>query len=268
MLANIFGAGDDPAGLSKMRRADPDALANFSAFVSDYAITPAFSLIPVFDGRALPEDPLRAMLSGDFAKVNILLGFNRDEGSLFVPENIDEGGYKSIVLRLFGGEEGAKVLGRFQESGRSAAYQRARRIFAYGAFSVGTKRFADIAAKAGANVYLYKFNYVSPANERNGLGAIHSGELPFVFGNLGSGYFSETGAAAQKLMAEMHTRWANFIKHGDPNIGDAPPTGVTWPKYDVGKANALSFNKKIAAGMIEDRENLDYIADLWFGALD
>jgi para-nitrobenzyl esterase len=263
MLADIFGAADDADGLEKMRRADADVLAYFSVFIPDQTTTPAFFLTPVFDGGAIPEDPLGAVSSGAFAKVNLLLGFNNDEGSLFVPEKTGESGYKTLTMRAFGGEKGLRILERFRVDAEHTALQRARQTLAYGVFTAGIKRFADIIADAGGKVYMYKFNYDAPDNRRNGLGAAHAMELPFVFNN-GTGGASSDRASA-KLADEMHTRWANFIKTGDVNVGDPLPSDVQWPKYDSKDTGVLYLDEKITAGPLVDRENIDYAADLLFG---
>jgi para-nitrobenzyl esterase len=262
MLAEVFGAGDDAEGLEKMRMADAGALAGFSAFVPDQTITPAFFLTPVFDGRVLPEEPLKALSSGDFSDLNLLLGYNADEGSIFVPEGSDGSVYNMLVMRVFGDGKFPRVLERFGVDARHTALQRARQITAYGAFIAGTRRFADIVAGAGGDVYLYTFNYVSPRNGQNGLGAAHAAELPFVFNNLASDRLS--GPEAEKLAAEMHTRWANFIKNGDPNAGETLPSGVTWPKYDARQARVLFLDREITSGPLADSDNIDYIRDLMF----
>jgi para-nitrobenzyl esterase len=265
-LAAIFGASDDAEGLAKMREADPDMLAYLNIFNTNPSTLPAFFLTPVFDGKAIPKDPLGAMSSGNFAKVNFLLGFNNDEGSLFVGGEIGESFYKMLTILTFGEEKGLRVFERFGADARNTPLQRARQTAAYGIFSAGMKRFADIAADAdaGAGVYLYKFKYVSPGDGRKGLGATHAAELPFVFNTLESGGLS--GSEAEKLADEMHTRWANFIKTGDPNVGETPPGGVKWPKYNSKEAEVLYLDKKITSGPLEDRENIDCVADLMFGA--
>jgi para-nitrobenzyl esterase len=262
-MAEVFGALDDADGLAKMRKADPAVLAYFDMFNASPSTIPAFFLTPVFDGKVIPTNPLGAMTSGNFAKVNLLLGFNNDEGSMFVPEQANEEIYKTLTILTFGGEKGLHVLDRFKTDARHTPLQRARQTVAYGIFSAGMKRFADIAAEAGAGVYLYKFKYVAPEDGRKGLGATHAAELPFVFDTLASGGLS--GPEAEKLAGEMHTRWANFIKSGDPNVGGGPlPSGVKWPKYDPKEAEVLYLDEKITSGPLEDKENIDYIADLTF----
>ena len=260
MLSDIFGAGDDADGLAKMRKADAEILARLCAFTIEQTMTPMFFLTPVFDGRVIPEDPLVALPSG----VNLLMGFNGDEGSLFVPDCTDEAGYKMLAARVFGAEKALQVLDRFRVDARNPALRRARQVFAYGVFSAGMKRLADAAADAGDTVYMYKFGYVSPDNERNGLGAIHTAELPFAFNTLDSTRLS--GPDAENLALETHTRWVNFIKNGDPNVGSAVPSGVKWPRYDTKKTEVLYLDKNISSGPLDDKKNIDYIADLALGA--
>ncbi|MDR2006779.1 MAG: carboxylesterase family protein, partial [Acidaminococcales bacterium] len=180
VLADIFAAGDNADGLREMRKADAETLTHLSFFTADQTAIPFF-LTPAFDGRVVPESPLAALAASELAGVNFLLGFNNDEGSLFVPDGTGDGACKALIARIFGGRNMPRVLDRFKVDAQNTYLKRTRQILTYGVFSAGTKRFADIAAAAGGNVYLYKFNYVSPGNGRSGLGAAHTAELPFVF---------------------------------------------------------------------------------------
>jgi para-nitrobenzyl esterase len=263
MLASIFGAADNAEGLAQMQKADAEVLTRFSAFMAQQTMNPAFFLTPVFDGKVIPVDPLLAMSSGNFAPVSLMLGFNHDEGSMFVPADTDEGAYKMLVMRMLTGDKGLRFLERFGKNQAVPAWQRARQAVAYGVFSAGSKRFADLAVRAGHKVYLYKFNYVSPANRDSGLGAAHSAELSLVFNNLEGADLSAPEAG--QLAAEMNTRWANFIKTGDPNLGERLPSQVIWPPYEAKNPRLLLLDGKVIAGPLPDRENIDYVADLIFG---
>jgi para-nitrobenzyl esterase len=262
VLSSIFEAGDDADGLTKMRKAEAEVLARLCPMGNDQTLTPPFLLAPVFDGKVIPKSPLDAIASG-VVGVNFLVGFNNDEGSLFVSDDADESKWKTQITLMFGGEKALQVLDRFKIGAQDAPLESARQVVAYGIFSAGMKRFADIAADTGGNVYMYKFKYVFPDNERNGLGAAHASEMPFVFNTLSRGGLS--GSEAEILADEMHTRWANFIKTGDPNVGDLPLSGVKWPKYDPKEAKVLYLDKKITSEVLEDKENIDFIANLVFG---
>jgi para-nitrobenzyl esterase len=263
MLADVFGASDDSAGLARMQKADASVLSHFSAFVPQQTVSPAFFLTPVFDDQVIPAQPLETMTAGKFTPVNLLLGFNHDEGSLFVPQDIDEGEYKSLVMRMLHGDQGLRFLQYMEKFQAMPPGQRARQALAYAVFSAGSKRFADLADRAGCPVYMYKFSYVSPDNQKNGLGAAHSMELPFVFNNLS--VEDQAAPGAGRLSAEIHTRWVNFIKSGDPNVGDSLPSQVTWPRYEAENPQVLLLDSKISAEPLPDRENIDYTADLIFG---
>jgi carboxylesterase type B len=56
-----------------------------------------------------------------------------------------------------------------------------------------------------------------------------------------------SGRDAGKLAAAMHTLWANFIRNGDPNVGEALPGEAPWPKYDTRKTEVLFLGEKITA---------------------
>jgi para-nitrobenzyl esterase len=270
MLADIFGAGDDENGLARMRRANAETMANLSAFTMDQTMPSAFFLTPVFDGKVIPKNPAAELSSGNFNRVNILIGFNGDEGSIFVPDGTDEGEYMAMAARILGYEKSRVALARFGVDARDAqknATQRARQVTAYGIFSASAKRYADLAAKAGVDVYMYKFKTVTPDDRKNGFGARHAAELPFVFDTLGTlGTSGLRGTEYEKTAEEMHTRWANFIKNGDPNIGEPTPSGVKWPKYDPAKADAIYFDRKIASGALEDLENIEFMISLIYGS--
>jgi para-nitrobenzyl esterase len=263
VLSNIFEADDSSDGLAKMRKADPEALAYLGYFAPDQTTT-QFFLAPAFDGNVLPKSRGEgASAISKLAGVNFLLGFNNDEGSLLVPENADDGGYKALIVRVFGGPKALQVFDRFKVDAQNTYMQRTRQIVAYGIFSAGMKRLADIAADAGSNVYMYKFKYVSPGNETYGLGAAHASEMPFVFNNLAA--MGLSGSEAEVLAEETHKRWVNFIKTGDPNVGESTTSGVTWPKYDSKETKVLYLDKKITSEALEDKENIDFIADLVIG---
>jgi len=65
------------------------------------------------------------------------------------------------------------------------------------------------------------------------VGARHSWELQFVFGNL----VQATGPADRALSDQVMAYWTNFAKTGNPNGGALP----NWPKHDAAGAAYLEF---------------------------
>ena len=80
--------------------------------------------------------------------------------------------------------------------------------------------------------YEYEFDHAIPGQESKG--AVHSSDLPFVFGS-----FPRTGNLAgnsgdldYKISDLMETYWTNFAKTGDPNSSGLP----NWPQFGESKA--------------------------------
>jgi carboxylesterase type B len=74
-----------------------------------------------------------------------------------------------------------------------------------------------------------------------------------------------SGKEQEKLAEEMHTRWINFIKNGDPNIGIKPPTDTVWPQYDPAKVEVIVFDDNVTTGTLSDQENLDFAINVLYG---
>ncbi|WP_446742129.1 carboxylesterase/lipase family protein [Silvibacterium acidisoli] len=97
---------------------------------------------------------------------------------------------------------------------------------------------AQWQTKVQKKVYRYQFEHAIPGQEAKG--AMHSGELPYVFG-----YYPKTGNISGQFNATddhisdvIETYWTNFAKTGNPN-GD---NGVPWPEF--GKRGAtLHFHQ-------------------------
>ncbi|MDR1827233.1 MAG: carboxylesterase family protein [Methylobacteriaceae bacterium] len=268
-LANVFGAADNEAGLAKLRAADAETLASLNADLSfNFAtVGPQWLLMPFFDDKVLPRNPRDALSKGKFNKADLLFGYNADEGASFVPL-ADELAYKGTITRQLGYENLAGVVSRYPVDAQHPALARTREILALSMFSAPMKVFGDAYAKAGHAVYAYNFRYVESGNP-GGLGAYHVTEISFGFGNAdGSGVFgSGTPPTSAKiaLMEDMHARWVNFIKTGDPNHSG----GVTWPAYDPASASAIHFGDnarpddgEVSVGPLIYRDDIDFINSL------
>jgi len=260
MLSYTFGAADNAAGLERLRAADPDILAQMAPMGMDFTFTQAFLMTPVYDGYVMPTDVYGALQNGQINDVNLLWGYNGNEGSIFVPEDTTEERYEMLVSRMYGYGNMKNVVNRFPVDAQNTSGQRARDTLAYGMFSAVMKPFGDAVAEKGNQVYAYQFNYVTEENEKNGLGAHHGSEIAYAFDNL-----DNPDAGQQKLAEEMHARWVNFIKTGDPNEGDVP-SGVQWPAYDQAGSQMLIFDTTVTAGEMTGKEDIEFMEDVMFGS--
>jgi para-nitrobenzyl esterase len=251
VFASLFHAADDAGGLEKLRSVDADTLIGFTKLENIIQLPLFFSTYPVFDGYVLPRNPWAALDNGNYNHVKLLFGYNTDEGSLFVPK-ADEYIVKMLVTRLFGYENQQKVLEEFPMEGKgNSPTQAGRDLFKYTILTSGMKQFADVLSMDGLPVFGYHFAFVNLMSRITKLGAHHGAEIEFAFG--------QPGAGNKALTAGMHSRFAAFIKTGDPN---APGASPRWERYDSQGKNMMRFDRKITAELMPDAGKNDFIIGL------
>ena len=84
-------------------------------------------------------------------------------------------------------------------------------------------------------VYQYQFDRTIPGRPR----PQHSGEVPYVFGNLLKDGFlgGPYGEADRKISGDIQGYWTNFAKTGNPNGTGLP----AWPRFESGARPYLEF---------------------------
>jgi para-nitrobenzyl esterase len=99
-------------------------------------------------------------------------------------------------------------------------------------FGAPAAQLADAHARAGADVYRYRFDWSPP---QGGFGACHTIDLPFVLGDreawgdspmLGSTPWETIDA----LGRQMRRAWTSFAHHGDPSHEETE----SWPRHRPG----------------------------------
>jgi para-nitrobenzyl esterase len=183
---------------------------------------------PVVDGYVLPASPAEVFQSGQEAPIPLLLGVtsrefgNAPDGDLTKEIEDATADLAPQALALYGLTGGAQ--GSNDPLYGSAGIQWEADIQFH--CPVATEALWHAAARNP--VYLYEFDHPIPGQEAQG--ALHSSELPYVFGNFPtSGNISGNfGPVDFKLADLIETYWTNFAKTGDPNSANEPP----WPRLD------------------------------------
>jgi para-nitrobenzyl esterase len=90
---------------------------------------------------------------------------------------------------------------------------------------------------------VYYFDRAIPWPEYPQFGAFHTGEIPYVFNNLGmlDRPWEETDSMVTDYMSSY---WVNFVKNGDPNGPGLPE----WAPYDPSRHEVMQLGEK--TGMI------------------
>ncbi len=203
--------------------------------------------LPVVDGVLLPEHPLAAVANGAAVGIDLLIGTNRDELTLFGLGNpalmaFDEDGVTRWVGNAAPDMPATEVIDAYRTARRSRGDSiEANAIWV----AVGTDivfrwpslQLAAAHVARGSRAFVYLFDWESPAFGGI-LGSCHALELPFVFGAVNEPavqVFSGRGPAVEKLSSQMQRAWLAFAGAGDPGhdgIGVLAPMGAGRSRHD------------------------------------
>ncbi len=216
----------------------------------------------VVDGYFLPEPVPAIYAAGKQNDVPLLAGWNRDEGG--VDPKMTVAGLKTEIAKQFP-EHISTISALYTASSDAEAVRAAADLAGDRFIAYSTWKWIDTQTKTGKQpVYRYRFDVVVPAdpNHPSGLAAYHSGEIPYVFGNLDllTSFGYQWGPDDKAASAQMQKYWTNFAKTGDPN-GDGL---AKWPVYsEAGGWQVMHLGAEPGARADESRARELFLDSLW-----
>jgi carboxylesterase type B len=232
-LAGTVGCTDAATAAGCLRAVPPGRLLD--AFGSG---APMF----VRGTTELPVDPRVAVHSGQFARVPVVDGANRDEGRTFAAGFIGstQDQYTATVRGIFGANADA-VLAHYPwpaDADRFTAAYLVGAIFTDSGFVAGiggcTVRSLTTDLARFTTTYGYEFDHrtgpgLSPQPAGYVWGAGHAAELAYLWPSFDNGMpIAPTFDAAERRLADDMVRyWGAFVRTGHPQVrGQA-----RWPRY-------------------------------------
>ncbi|MDY7099814.1 MAG: carboxylesterase family protein, partial [Actinomycetota bacterium] len=227
VIAEMFVAelGADPRTATAEALVDAQARTE-AAFASDSGLRAAAGVDnlgiifqPVVEPTILPVAPQQAVRDGASADVELLVGTNLDEFTMFLPGRVDEAHLERGLGRVFG--EGAAEAEAAYRSRLGADASPTDVWLAVKADEVFRQPAIRLAEAHRGVHWMYLFTWPSSVGR---LGSTHALEIPFVFDALDApGVEPMTGGGAPQALADaMHGSWASFCR------GDGPG----WDAYD------------------------------------
>lgn len=218
------GAIEKEHDLDDFRDATPDQLIN------PFGTGPKYT--PVYGGELLPRTPQEALAEGDFAKVPVLRGINRDEERVMVygyelakkaetgdPDaQLDEADVREHLEQQFGEQKAARIAARYPVSAYDSPALALAAALTDGKWarpSVDTGK----ALSAHTRTYSYEFAdrptpwYSDPGFPKPGfdIGTAHTFDLPYLF-ELED--FEALTPAQRQLSNQMIDIWTGFARTG------------------------------------------------------
>jgi para-nitrobenzyl esterase len=96
---------------------------------------------------------------------------------------------------------------------------------------------ASTMQAAGFDAWVYRFTYTAESTRPDAMAQVHSGELPFLFGNLAARYGDAVTPNDQATATAFHTYVGNFVKNGNPNDAGLPD----WPAVTPDVLDVMEF---------------------------
>ncbi|HEX4422703.1 MAG TPA: carboxylesterase/lipase family protein [Kofleriaceae bacterium] len=199
---------------------------------------------PYIDGVTVPGSPVELVRAGSADGIPLLLGSNRDEWTFFelFLGDVTVEGFKPVLRQRLGAQIDA-LLEVYRSARPDQSEARAWvDLIGDAVFGIPVVRLAEAQAGRGAPVFLYRFDWRSPAFGGR-LGAAHALELPFVWNRLdlqlSQLLLGDQLPHAQGLATQIHLAWVSFIKTGDPNGGGLP----AWPRYDAERRATMLLDR-------------------------
>ncbi len=224
----------------------------------------------VVDGWVLPEAPVDVFNANQQAKVPLLVGSLANEGHELLPLNnaLTESELDQYLNKTFA-ETAPKLKALYAEDLAISPGMALREILTDAFMAMSMRGWAQYNHNADQPTYLYYMDYVPPAYQiylfddpnlnlpggPRSTGAYHSGDLAYVFNNVGKtgDFWLEEDFAMARAMSGY---WTNFAKTGNPNGANLP----NWARYEPQNHNTQLLSNPIKTIAGAKREKLDLLA--------
>ena len=186
---------------------------------------------PSVDGVLITGQPAVQMFMGQGVRVPSIIGSNKDEGTLFIKwagGGLDQAALEKLIANFAPGHI-EEVLAAYPIEDYGSIDEAAAALLGDATFVCTARLAARVMATGGTPTWMYHFTREVDSPVFAGLGAFHTAEIPFVFGNGLTELDATLPAEDQPLVEEMQGYWTRFAAAGDPNGGEA----LEWPGFDM-----------------------------------
>jgi para-nitrobenzyl esterase len=245
-----FATQAGASSLAELRKLTPDKLPGGWGSGSGW---------PIIDGWVIPDDQHKLYEAGRYNDVDILVGYNSDEGLSFAREKTPAEFIANTQKRY--GPFADKLLAAYP-AGTDSVPKTARDLMRDAAFGWQTWSWARLQAQTGkSKVFYYYFDQhpERPANSPQAdHGMPHGVDVPYVFQTLDRNDPKLTPGDLA-ISETVSTYWTNFAKHGNPNGPGVPE----WPEFKESDRRVMHFRNHATVGSVPSADALE-VLDTYF----
>lgn len=287
------GMGWSEDDLPKLRTIDPFELQKGNTYVAEkhqYKNPGIFLPGPIQDDL-LPVRPIDAIRAGSAKGVRLIIGTNKDEGTMFVhPEKTGFPNTWTMVTEMFeknGNMEGLPYIILYYHPSPNDYFKKFKAQDEFSmdalpnmdlhykregadpfvefatdyAFQVPALKVAE-AQKNYGEVWMYRYELVTKSGIETGWKASHAFDIPAVFANTDFKFSKflfdgEKEEVVNQIIKDMHTPWVNFAKTGEPDKDN-------WPKYTGYDCEVRIFDRETRTVKLDRTELMDVWKDMRF----
>ena len=228
-LANSFANSFEDPSLKNLKNVSAEEILEVSeeVYAEHY-----FNYVD--DGFSMIGNLYDTFKSRNVEKVDLLIGSNNDEWSLYFDGNVnislwlDEETTPEKKIKLL------HLLDDIKDPVRKMDL-----LITAKNFVCPSLFMAEELRKKGGKTWVYQFNRVRDNELAKKYGAFHGAELPYVFDTHDE--WLPTNEADKELTREIQSYWLSFAQTGNPNNDDA----VLWPEYDSSDDSTLVLDDEI-----------------------
>jgi len=218
---------------------------------------------PILDGTLVPTSPRAALAAGSFAKVPILAGYNANEGLFFTDGVYAAAGLTDLsnypaLLDLAYGPLGPTLLALYPLADYGNDPRTAfASIIRDSLFECPTRH---LFSASQAPVFAYDFSYAPSLSSPQPVLAMHTVELPYVWGiPLPWTWWDQANAGVPgtprelELAAQIRTAWTTFVTtHAPTQSGSSAPP---WPAFSASSQSTMMFGASTSAAALPSNAN-------------
>ena len=214
---------------------------------------------PIVDGWVIPADQYERYAGRRYNDVDILVGYNSDEGLSFTRTRSPQEFVAGVRERF--GPFADDLLAAYPV-GSEGVPRTARDLMRDAAFGWHTWAWARLQARTGkSRVFYYVFDQhpERPAGSPEAdHGMPHGADVPYVFQTLDREK-PDLRPEDLALSGTVSRYWTNFAKRGDPNGAGLPE----WPEFSESDRRVMVFRDEAYAGDVPGAEGLE-VLDRYF----